>query len=65
MRDNPYKWRPKTTKKYLKKRIIRISHEEIDSAVEAYLAHGGKIIQLKVETRSLDEIPRHYEDTFL
>lgn len=63
--DNPHKWRPKKTRKITKKRIVRISHEEIDSAVEAYLAHGGTIEQLKIESRSLDEIPRHYEDTFL
>jgi len=47
------------------KRIIRLSHEEISDAIKAYLKDGGMIEKLVIQTRSVDEIPVHYEDKFL
>jgi len=58
------KWQSKALKLVSRKKIIRISHEEIDSAVDEYLAHGGRIVKIKMDNRPFKNIPVHNEDIY-
>jgi len=57
--------RKKPPRRHHPKRIIRLSHEEVDDAVKAYLKDGGRIEKLVLVKRDMKDVPIHYEDRIL
>jgi len=60
-KTNP--WQSGDTRKVNKrKKIVRLTHDEIDDAVTKYLEEGGRIEQLIITSRVFEDIPAHVED---
>ena len=60
-KTNP--WQSGDTRKANKrKKIVRLTHDEIDDAVTKYLEEGGQIEQLIITSRVFEDIPAHVED---
>ncbi len=58
------KWKAPFLRRYNKrKKPVKISREEVQSALNDYFKEGGRIIKVAVDERLMKDIPIHFEDS--
>ena len=56
--------KPYRNRRYSRRNQVRISPEELESALKAYYRDGGKVIKVEADERLMKDIPIHFEDNY-